>query len=234
MVPEPGRGPAGLPGPEPLPAAVPARAPDLYRNVWLNQAEIPGSRRANLVDVDGDGTITFKDLNDPRNQGPGKITDLNHDGYIDAADVLAPMGLNAQGQDTGQGGWAYPGNTQDGDTAHPNDFVGWNFVNNTNNPFDDNGHGTNVSGLIGAAGNNGTGIAGVDWQAQLMPVKFLDSGGNGGVGGAIAAINYSVLHGARISNSSWEGAPNDPGLQSAIANAGAHGQIFVAAAGNDG
>src|SRR5262249_50738920 len=85
---------------------------DLYQNNWLNHAEIPASRKANLIDVDGDGLITFADLNDPRNQGAGKITDLNHDGRIDAGDVLAPMVLDAAGKDTGQGGWAYAGNTQ--------------------------------------------------------------------------------------------------------------------------
>src|SRR5579885_1633287 len=111
--------------------------PDLYQNIWLNQAEIPLSRKANLIDVDGDGLITFADLNDSRNQGAFKITDVNGDGRIDAADVLAPMVRDVNGNDTGQGGWAFPGNTLDGDTAHPNDFIGWNFVNNTNNPFDD-------------------------------------------------------------------------------------------------
>src|SRR5262249_59137588 len=103
--------------------------PDLYQNIWINQAEIPLSRRRNLIDVDGDGLITFRDLNDPRNQGVGKITDLNHDGRIDAADILAPMVLDAYGNDTGLGGWAH-GSTQDGDTAHPDDLVGWNFVTN--------------------------------------------------------------------------------------------------------
>ena len=44
------------------------------------------------------------------------------------------------------GGWANPNNTQDGDTAHPDDLIGWNFVNNTNNPLDDNGHGTEHGG----------------------------------------------------------------------------------------
>src|SRR5205085_7384784 len=73
--------------------------PDLYSNIWINQAEIPPSRRANLIDVDGDGLITFTDLNDPRDQGPGKITDQNGDGRITAADLLAPL----QGS---SGGWA--------------------------------------------------------------------------------------------------------------------------------
>jgi subtilisin family serine protease/subtilisin-like proprotein convertase family protein len=206
---------------------------DLYQNIWINQAEIPQSRMKNLVDVDHDGYISFADLNNPVNWGPYKI-EPGPNGVVTAAQILAPMVLNAQGQDSGQGGWAYPGNTQDGDAAHPNDFIGWNFVTNTNNPFDDLGHGTAVAGIIGATGNNGVGIAGIDWQASLMPVKFISSQGTGTVSAFISALNYSVAHGARISNNSWDGAINDPFLELAIANAQSHGDIFVAAAGNDG
>src|SRR5262249_51613619 len=126
---------------------------DLYQNVWINQGEIPLAVKAVLQDIDGDGLITFRDLNDSRNQGAGKITDLDGDGRITAADILKP---------TSQGGWA-DGINEDGNTnstgtiSYTDDLVGWNFVSNTNNPFDDNGHGTHVSGTIGAMGNNGTG-----------------------------------------------------------------------------
>jgi subtilisin family serine protease len=206
--------------------------PDLYQNIWINQAEIPKSRLKNLVDVDHDGYISFRDLNNPVNQGPGKITDINHDGRIDASDILAPMVVNAQRQDTGLGGWAYAGNTQDGDTAHPNDFIGWNFALNNNDPVDRNGHGTNVAGIIGAAGNNGVGVAGVDWNVRLMDLQFLNAHGNGSVSGIISALNYAVQHGAKITNNSWDGALLSQSLSGAIANARAAGQIFVVAAGN--
>jgi subtilisin family serine protease len=206
--------------------------PDLYQNIWLNQAEIPKSRLKNLVDVDHNGVIDFRDLNNPINQGPGKITDLGHDGRIDASDILAPMVRDAQGNDTGLGGWAYPGNTQDGDTAHPNDFIGWNFALNNNDPVDRNGHGTNVAGIIGATGNNGVGVAGVDWNVRLMDLQFLNAHGNGTVAGIINALGYAVRHGAKITNNSWDGVLLDASLSAAIANARAAGQIFVIAAGN--
>src|SRR5690606_25164964 len=59
------------------------------------------------------------------------------------------------------------------------DIYGWDFVNNNNNPSDDNGHGTNVTGITVANSNNGVGYAGVDWNCKLLPIKVLDSGGSG-------------------------------------------------------
>ena len=205
--------------------------PDLYENIWINQKEIPTSRLKNLVDVDHDGLITFYDLNNPVNQGVGKITDVNKDGRIDAADILAPMVKDSKGNDTGNGGWA-DGVSEDGDTSHVDDLVGWNFVANSNNPFDDNGHGSHVSGTIGALGNNGVGVAGINWSIQIMALKFIGADGTGTLAAATDALNYSVVHGAAITNNSWSGGDYDSAFLSALQNAQAHGQIFVAAAGN--
>src|SRR5262245_65808567 len=115
------------------------------------------------------------------------------------------MTLDASGKDTGAGGWSYPGNTQDGDTAHPNDFVGWNFVGNNNDPGDDNGHGTHTAGTLGAIGNNAVGVTGVNWVTQVMGLKFLAANGSGTDAGAAAALRYAVAHGARVSNNSYGG-----------------------------
>jgi subtilisin family serine protease len=207
--------------------------PDLYQNIWINQAEIPLSRRRHLLDVDHDGLITFRDLADRRNQGAFKITDLNHDGRIDAGDLLAPMVKDRFGRDMGQGGWA-DGISEDGDRQHVDDLVGWNFVKNNNNPFDDNGHGTHVAGTIGAIGDNGLGVAGLNWHARLMSVKFLDSAGHGVTSQAIDALNYAVAHGARLSNNSYAGDVYRQTFLDAIKAARARGHVFVAAAGNGG
>ncbi len=212
-------------------------SPDLYDNIWINQAEIPNFWYTKSSSTSGydkivyksqiqtatPGIITFRDLNNPVNAG--LVWDNNSDGRIDAGDLLRPLS---------QGGWQ-SGGTSDGDTAHPDDFFGWNFVSNSDNPLDDNGHGTNVSGIIGAVGNNGTGVTGVDWNVQIMPVKFIGSNGSGLISDFIQGLNYAVQHGAKISNNSWEGAPSsDAGiLTTAIQNAQTHGQIFVAAAGNE-
>ncbi|WP_206107712.1 S8 family serine peptidase [Paludisphaera rhizosphaerae] len=214
--------------------------PDLYQNIWINQGEIPASRRANLIDEDGDGKITFYDLNyqaadgSKPNQGIGKITDQNGDGRITAADLLVTMG-RTNGVDNGTGGWA-DGISNDGainGVTYVDDIVGWNFVSNTNNPFDDNGHGTHVSGIIGATGNNGVGVSGVNWQVQIMPLKILNSAGNGTDTAAAAALRYSAAMGAKVSNNSYGGSGTiSSTFDNAIAAAASAGSVFVAAAGN--
>ena len=213
--------------------------PDLYQNVWINQAEIPLSRRVNLTDVDQDGLITFWDLNDPVNQGTFKIGDVNGNSRIDAGDILALMVKNADGSDSGTGGWV-DGVSQHGDNQHIDDLIGWNFVNDTNDPFDDNGHGTQVSGIIGASGNNdGVGVAGVVWQTSLMPLKFLNANRTGSLSAAAEAVNYAAYmrgNGAniRVLNASFVSEDTSSSLADAIQTAADvdTGILVVAAAGN--
>ena len=118
--------------------------------------------------------------------------------------------------------------------GYVDDWRGWDFVNNDNNPTDDNGHGTHVAGTIGAIGNNGTGVAGVAWNVSLMPLKFVGADGTGDLANAVAAIRYATAMGAKISNNSWGDTEYSQALHDAIADADAHGDLFVAAAGNDG
>jgi subtilisin family serine protease len=121
----------------------------------------------------------------------------------------------------------------DGD-GYVDDWRGWDFVSGDNNPFDDHDHGTHVSGTIGAVGNNGVGVAGVNWNVKIMALKFLDSSGSGDTAGAISATLYAADHGARIASNSWGGGPFDQGLSNAIEYGASKGMLFVAAAGNDG
>jgi len=126
------------------------------------------------------------------------------------------------------------GNGRDDDgNGYVDDVRGWDFFNNDADPMDDNGHGTHVSGTIGAVGNNSIGVAGVNWRTRIMPLKFLGADGSGYLSGAIDAVNYAVANGARLSNNSWGGGPYDATLGKAISNAAVKGHIFVAAAGND-
>ncbi|MCA9300456.1 MAG: S8 family serine peptidase, partial [Phycisphaerales bacterium] len=113
------------------------------------------------------------------------------------------------------------------------DTRGWDFYSNDNNPDDGDGHGTHTAGTVGAEGNNGAGVAGVCWDVQLMPLRFLGPFG-GSTSDAVEAVNYAVANGARISNNSWGGGGFSTSLYNAIANAGSQNHLFVAAAGNDG
>lgn len=127
------------------------------------------------------------------------------------------------------------GNKKDDDgNGYIDDVRGWDFANWDNNPMDDNGHGTHVAGIIGAVGQNKTGVAGVNWDVQLMPLKFLDEDGSGYTSDALWALEYAVMNGASISNNSWGGDFYSRAFYDTISWAGRWDHIFVAAAGNDG
>jgi subtilisin family serine protease len=118
-----------------------------------------------------------------------------------------------------------------------NDRRGFNAASNFSDPMDDNGHGTHCAGVIGAEGNNELGIAGLNWDVQIMPLKFLGRGGFGSTKDAIEAINYAVDRkkngvNLRIISASWGSTQYSKALEDAIRAAGDEGILFVAAAGN--
>jgi subtilisin family serine protease len=123
----------------------------------------------------------------------------------------------------------------DNDTnGFPDDCRGWNFVANSKDPRDDNGHGTHTAGTIGALGNNSLGVTGANWDVQIMPLKCFDSTGSGTTAWAISGIDYALQNGARILNNSWGTIYNDSALLDALKRAEAAGALFVASAGNGG
>ncbi len=157
----------------------------------------------------------------------------------DVVVAVIDTGLDYNHEDIVGNVWSNPdeipnNGIDDDNNGFIDDDKGWDFVNNDNDPFDDNRHGTHVSGTIAAVGNNGIGVAGVNWTARIMPLKFLDANGAGTTADAISAIQYATRMGARISNNSWGGGAFSQALYDAIQAAGAAGQLFVAAAGNDG
>jgi subtilisin family serine protease len=118
--------------------------------------------------------------------------------------------------------------------VNPNDGGhGFNALNGTNDPGDDNGHGTLVSGVLGALGNNGKGVTGVAWQVQIMACKCLDSAGNGSDLDLIAGIDYARTNGARIINASLDSSGYSQALSNAVLSAHDAGIIFVASCGNN-
>jgi len=116
--------------------------------------------------------------------------------------------------------------------GYVDDLVGWDFVNNDNNPFDDNGHGTHIAGVIGAKGDNGIGIAGMNWDIEMMALKAFDANGVGSLTTILPALAYARDKGVDLTNNSWGGGAYSQALYDEIALADADGQLFVAAAGN--
>ncbi len=120
---------------------------------------------------------------------------------------------------------------------------GFNAINKTCDPMDDNNHGTHVAGTIGGRGNNGFGVAGVNWVANMMGLKFLGASGSGMTSDAISAIDFAVQAKAafaatgeadvRILSNSWGGGGFSQALLDAINSSSANGMLFVAAAGNN-
>jgi serine protease len=111
----------------------------------------------------------------------------------------------------------------------------------TCDPLDDNSHGTHVSGTIGAVGNNGAGVVGVNWIASIMGLKFLDAAGSGYTSDAINAIDFAIktktILGAsaniRVLSNSWGGGGFSQALLDQINAANANDMLFVVAAGNN-
>ena len=208
--------------------------PDLYKNIFLNQGEIKSlSWFQSIVDIDSDGLISFWDLNDTKNwSGTSNITlhlnDYNINGYIDAGDLL-----------NNNSGWEN-GLDNDGN-GYYDDLIGWDFVENDNDPLDLNGHGTHVSGTIGAMADNTIGVTGVNHKIQMAGLRFLDASGGGLTANAIKATDYFTDLKARgqnsganfvATNNSWGGGGANTLLSNAISRADSAGILFVAAAGN--
>ncbi len=99
---------------------------------------------------------------------------------------------------------------------------------------DDNSHGTHVSGIIGASGNNGIGIAGVAFGVKIMPIKVLDCEGLGALSDVAQGMIYAADHGARIVNLSLGSPFDSTALQSAVQYATSKNVLVVSAAGNCG
>lgn len=135
--------------------------------------------------------------------------------------------------------WTNPNEIQgngidDDNNGYVDDIVGWNFVRNRNKPWDYDGHGTFVTGVIAAAQSNGIGISGISSSAKIMPLKALDAFGRGYASMAAEAINYAAEHGARIINLSLGGRTLTKVEQLAVDHARSKGAIVVVAAGNSG
>ena len=125
----------------------------------------------------------------------------------------------------------YLNGADDDGNGYIDDIRGWNFVSKNSDPMDDNGHGTHCAGTLAAIGNNGIGTAGVGWNLKIMPLKFLDSKGNGYTSDAISAILYATQKGIPIISCSFSGPGESQALKEVIDSSSA---LFICAAGNSG
>ena len=185
--------------------------------------------------------------------GSGSIVNdplYSQQGYIPAikADLVWPQTMGDTTQiiailDTGVD-WLHPDlknkiwknpnpNTMPDANGVVNDLRGWDFVNNDNNPMDDNSHGTHVAGIAAAETNNGIGIAGICPKAKIMPIKVFTSKGTGDVLTICKGIIYAYEHGATVINMSFGSYSKSTTLENVLINAFDRGSLLVASAGND-
>jgi len=121
----------------------------------------------------------------------------------------------------------------DDNNGYIDDINGWDFTNNDNDPTDDHGHGTNVTGIIGANSNNNLGYSGVDWNCKLMIGKILDEDNSGSYSWWTEAIYYAVDNGANIINMSVGGSSFSSSMLDAINYAYDNGVTVVACMMNE-
>ncbi len=115
--------------------------------------------------------------------------DYNH------PDLINQMWINT-GEIAGNG-------IDDDNNGFVDDYYGYDFANNDGDPWDDDAHGTHVAGTIAAQANDGLGVTGVAYDADIMALKFLDASGSGSTFNAIRAVEYATLMEADVTNNSW-------------------------------
>jgi thermitase len=154
---------------------------------------------------------------------------------------VVDTGIDAAHPDLAPNLWTNPGESgagresngvDDDANGRIDDVHGWDFVDRDAQPQDGNGHGTHVSGTIAARGNDGVGVAGVNWSAGIMPLRVLGNDGSGYVSDVVTAYAYAARSGARVVNASLGGDRFSNAERDAIAAAA--NTLFVVAAGNDG
>ncbi|MDD5258569.1 MAG: S8 family serine peptidase [bacterium] len=159
-------------------------------------------------------------------------------GNSDAIVAVIDTGVDSTHPDLSANIWSNPGEIpgngiDDDNNGYIDDTMGWDFIDNNNDPMDTHGHGTHLSGIIAAVGNNGQGITGVCWQAKIMVIKGLTDSGTGASDQLAQAIKYAVDNGAKVINLSWGGYGTSLLIQDALMYAYDHNCVIVAAAGNN-
>jgi subtilisin family serine protease len=187
-----------------------------------------------------------------RSTGNGAVVAVIDSGFALTHEDLASQWYQNGGETgmTVNGGRCWTGTSvskssnscDDDNNGYQDDWRGWDFVDVNNTPqagqTNPNGagvaHGTEVAGLVGAAGNNGMGTATMSWNNKIMPLQALSDDGSGYTSSVASAVYYAVDNGASVINMSLGGSTNDSTLAQAIRYAYDRGVVVVAAAGNCG
>lgn len=206
------------------PAAVVPNDPQLSKDwAMLNTGQADPKGQVGTAGVDIDATLAWASGTGSRDVVVAVIdtgVDYTHE------DLAANIFVNTK---------EIAGNGIDDDgNGFIDDVHGWNFQAKTNDPMDDNRHGTHCSGTIGAVGDNGIGTAGVSWKVRILPVKFLSASGSGTLEDAVEGIKYATKMGVNIMSNSWGGGGYSQTMFDAITEAKNKGILFIAAAGNEG
>jgi len=182
--------------------------------------------------------------NDPRYADQWGLTKINApqawdttQGSSAVAIAIVDTGIDLNHPDLAGKLWINPGEIpgngiDDDGNGKVDDVNGWDWVNNDGDPQDDIGHGTHVAGIIAAATNNGTGVAGVCPNCRVMALKVLDAGGSGTYTNIAAGITYAADKGAKVINLSLGGYAESSLLQDAVTYA-SQTAVVVGAAGNE-
>ncbi|WP_395748198.1 S8 family peptidase [Prosthecobacter sp.] len=153
--------------------------------------------------------------------------------------AVLDSGLNMTHPDLLNVAWTNPGEIAgdgiDNDSSgRVDDVTGWDFVNNDNDPTDDHGHGSNVSGIIAAKRNNSVGIAGMLSGVKIIVCKILNSSNSGLTSNLIAATTYARLRGVPVMNMSLQNYPFSSSLNTEFTTCQNAGILLCICAGNQG
>lgn len=177
--------------------------PDLVNQIWENASEQSG-------DGNGDGKPGWAGFDD------------DGDGLIDE---------DSQGRQPGEPGYNNDLVNDDDENGYNDDFIGWNWIDDHNNPQDDHGHGTHCAGIAAADTNNSIGIAGVCPNGQIMPLKAFQSSGSASNADIALAIEYAYQNGADVISMSFTLGADSALVRNALELAYST-TVLVAASGN--
>lgn len=197
-----------------------------FRNLWgLDNTgqSILGS--AGVVDADIDAIEAWDTTRGSRTVAVGVVdTGIDYSHVDLASNMWTNPGESGDGRETN--------GIDDDNNGYIDDWRGWDWVDGDNDPADLQGHGTHVAGTIGARGNDGVGITGVNWRIGLVPLRSLGADGSGTTAGIAAAFAYAGRLGIPVVNASLGG----PGFSQTLSDTIARypNTLYVVAAGNDG